>query len=154
MRGIEFLMFTPARKDYSSYVIIRQEALERIMEAIGDRLKSFIQRLSAEAKRTSGIVQAKMELNKLQGELDRKERAVGRKVSLLKKRGALKDKFMLEALKEELEMLNECEKRVEIALKEIQELTAINLAGGRILDTLPGLDELESESELDSFKVS
>ena len=124
------------------------------MEAIGDRLRSFIQRISAEAKRTSGIVQAKMELNKLKGELDKKERAVGRKVSILKKRGALKDKFMLEALKEELEMLNECEKRVEIALMEIQELTAIYPADSQILDTATETSDKESESELDSFEVS
>ncbi len=123
------------------------------MEPISDKLRNFINRLSGEAKRTSGLMQAKMELNKLQAELDKKECALGRKVSLLNRRGTLKDKFLLEALAEELEILDECEKRVEIALREIQELTAINLSGVRLVDSSFEADAPQTDSGLDSFEV-
>jgi hypothetical protein len=93
-----------------------------------------------------------MELNRLQKELDERERVVGRKLSQLKKRGALKDKFILEAMKEELEALVDCERRIETALREIQGFTIFELQGSTSETT--AAEGEEGASELDSFDVS
>ena len=123
------------------------------METIGDRLRRFIQRISVEASRTSGLVQAKMELNRLQQEMDERERVAGRKLSLLNRRGAVKDQFLLEAMKEELESLAECERRIEAALRRIQGLSITDTLRREIAEASAGGDD-ERESSLDSFEVS
>ncbi len=123
------------------------------METIGDKLKRFLSGLSTEAKRTTGLVQAKMELNALQQELNRREIAVGRKLSQLNRRGAIKDKFILEAMKEELEALADCERRIDAALKDIQGLTIFDVKGD-LAQKHPSDDKDDGEpSDLDSFDV-
>jgi hypothetical protein len=122
------------------------------METIGDKLRRFLAGISTEAKRTSGMVQAKMELNSLQQELDKRERTVGRKISQLNRRGVLKDRFILEAMREELEALADCERRIDAALRQIQGLAVFNL--GDKTAQGPEAKEDEAASSLDSFDVS
>jgi len=123
------------------------------METISDKLKRFLSRLSTEAKRTTGLVQAKMELNALQQELNEREISVGRKLSQLNRRGAVKDRFILEAMKEELEALADCERRIDAALKDIQGLTIFSVKE----DSAKGHSSDEKDdgqpSDLDSFNV-
>lgn len=124
------------------------------MESIGEKLKRFLAGISTEAKRTSGLVQAKIELNNLQLELDNRERALGRKLSQLNRRGAVKDRFILEAMKEELEALAECEKRIDAALRQIQGLAVFDSAKEAASAPATEAKEDDSSSSLDSFEVS
>lgn len=124
------------------------------MESIGEKLKRFLAGISTEAKRTSGLVQAKIELNNLQQELDNRERALGRKLSQLNRRGAVKDRFILEAMKEELEALAECEKRIDAALRQIQGLAVFDSAKEATSAPATDAKDDDSSSSLDSFEVS
>ena len=123
-------------------------------EGIGDRLRRTIQRLGTEAKRVTGLAQVKMQLNRLQVELKEREGAIGRKLSQLKRRGAVKDRFILEALKEEFETLNDCEKRIEAALSEIHGLAAIEPPAGVQASATTASPEEEADSDLNTFEVS
>lgn len=124
------------------------------MESIGEKLKRFLAGISTEAKRTSGLVLAKIELNNLQLELDNRERALGRKLSQLNRRGAVKDRFILEAMKEELEALAECERRIDAALRQIQGLAVFDSAKEATSAPATDAKDDDSSSSLDSFEVS
>ena len=124
------------------------------MASIVEKLRRFFAGISTEAKRTSGLVQAKIELNNLQHELDNRERAVGRKLSQLNRRGAVKDRFILEAMKEELEALAECERRIDAALRQIQGLAVFDSAKEAAPAPAIEAKEDDASSSLDSFDVS
>ena len=123
-------------------------------EGIGDKLRRAIQRLGAEATRATGLAQMKMKLNHLQAELKEREGALGRKMAQLKRRGAVKDKFILEALKEEFENLADCEKRVESVLSEMHDLVVPGRLEKETTTSGTKGREGESPSELDSFEIS
>jgi len=124
------------------------------MASIGEKLRRFLAGLSTDAKRTSGLVQAKIELNNLQQELDNREKSVGRKLSQLNRRGAVKDRFILEAMKEELEALAECERRIDAALRQIQGLAVFDSAKEAAPAPAIEAKEDDASSSLDSFDVS
>ena len=123
-------------------------------EGIGERLRQAIQRLGMEAKRVADLTHAKIELNRLQGELKEREGLLGKKLLQLKRRGAVKDKFILEALKEEFEALADCERQIEAALADIHGLAAIEAPAYSSPAASKGSGEDEPPSGLDSFEVS
>ncbi len=122
-------------------------------DGIGERLRRAIQRLGIEATRASGFARTKMQLNRLQTELREREEALGRKLAQLKRKGVVKDKFLLEALKEEFESLADCERRIESVLSEIQGF-AVMEAIGKPATSSSGKGADDQGSALDSFDVS
>jgi hypothetical protein len=122
-------------------------------DGIGDKLRKTISRLGFEARRTSGIAQAKVQLNRLQAELKEREGTLGRKLAQLKRRGAVKDSFLLEALKVEFMALADCEERIQKALNEIHGLAAFKQLPPDEKGPSAERDK-EKPSDLDSFEVS
>lgn len=123
-------------------------------EGIGERLRQAIQRLGLETKRVADLTHAKIELNRLQEVLKEREGVLGKRLLQLKRRGAVKDKFILEALKEEFEALADCERQIEAALADIHGLAAIEPPAWLSHAVSKGSGEDEPPSALDSFEVS
>ena len=123
-------------------------------EGIGEKLRRMVYKLGAEAKRATGLAQVKMQLNRLQGELAEREGTLGRKLSQLKRRGVVKDRFILEALKEEFASLDECEGRIKAALDEVHDLAVIEPVIKDQIAQNQTTGEEEGKSDLNSFEVS
>jgi hypothetical protein len=134
------------------FFLIFAEAYLTAREGIGERLRKAIQWIGVEATRASGFARTKMHLNRLQIELREREGTLGRKLAQLKRKGVVKDKFILEALKEEFESLADCERRIESVLYEIQGLAILETVEKP--GALPKTPSDDQRSGLDSFEVS